>query len=88
MKNKIRIDYSIGAIDEKPEIVGTYYFKYPDEDPKMLVQILKKCINRLKINEQYIVSGIFDVFKDNKRKYIASFIKVGDLFKLNIDETN
>ena len=85
MANKsIRIDYSIGPVSNQMEIAGSYYFNVPNEEPRFIIRVLKQSLNKLQIDKHNIITGILQVFIDNKNKYEVGFFKIGSLCKTHV----
>jgi hypothetical protein len=84
--NQIKINYNIGPLENDAEISGSYYFTSDSDDPRFIINALKKSLNRLKVDKEKIVVGLMDVFVNNVKKYEVGFFKTFTLTKTDIKE--
>jgi len=84
--NQIRINLNIGPIENDQSITINYHFNNVEDDPRIIINALKKSLNRLKLDKEKIIIGLADVFINNKKKYEIGFFKAFTLTQTDIKE--
>ena len=84
--NKIRIDVNIGPLENDSEVSASYYFNTESDDPRLIINALKKSLTRLKVDKEKVIVGLADVFVNNIKKYEIGFFKAWSLTKTDIKE--
>jgi len=84
--NQIRVDVNVGPIENDESIAASYYFNNVDDDPRIIINALKKSLRRLKIDKEKVIIGLADVFVNNTKKYEIGFFKAFTLTQTDIKE--
>lgn len=84
--NQIRVELNVGPIENDNSIAVSYHFNNVDDDPRIIINALKKSLNRLKLDKEKILVGLADVFVNNIKKYEIGFFKAFTLTQTDIKE--
>jgi hypothetical protein len=81
---EIRIEFNVGPLEGNEELIGSYHFKCENPNKSFIINALKKSIARLKITNEIMIVGLFDVFIDNEHQYEVGILGIQSLLYTEI----